>query len=127
PVGAGSSLPALPRPSSSPPTPPAPGPHAPAPLDAGVYATPPAIGSAIHSLEHAAVIVWYDPAVGSSADVAAIRQFFAQGGERNHVIVAPYSYPQEATAGALPSGRTMAARPGHHVPPCDRARLAVAI
>ena len=42
-------------------TPPASGPHDPTPLAAGVYDSPPSIYATIHSLEHAAAIIWYDP------------------------------------------------------------------
>jgi hypothetical protein len=41
--------------------PPASGPHNPIPYGAGVYASPPPIDRAIHSLEHGAAIVWYSP------------------------------------------------------------------
>src|SRR6266571_4901461 len=47
--------------SAYPSHPPVSGPHYPVPLDAGVYASPPPLDRAIHSLEHAAVIIWYDP------------------------------------------------------------------
>jgi hypothetical protein len=79
-------LPAL---SSYPSTPPASGPHAPEPLSAGVYASPPDLGGAIHSLEHAAVIIWYDPTTAEGAELDRVKAFFARGSERNHVIVAP--------------------------------------
>jgi hypothetical protein len=112
--------------STYPSTPPASGPHAPVPLDAGVYNRPPAIDSAIHSLEHAAVIIWYDPAASSSPELQRIRAFFRQGGEGNHVVVAPYSYPGQGTAGKLPSGQQMAVVAWHHVRYCARPSLAVA-
>jgi len=125
-VGSGSPFPVLPALSSYPSTPPASGPHDPVPLDAGVYATPPSLGASIHSLEHAGVIIWYDPAAAPAPELAQVQRFFAESGERNHVIVAPYGYPQEGTAGALPSGRTMALVAWHHVQLCDRPSLAVA-
>jgi len=125
-VGSGSPFSVLPALSSYPSTPPASGPHDPVPLDAGVYATPPSLGAAIHSLEHSAVIVWYDPAAAPAPELTQIQRFFAEGGERNHVIVAPYSYPEEGAAGALPSGRTMALVAWHHLQLCDRPSLAVA-
>lgn len=125
-VGSGSAVPVMPALSSYPSTPPASGPHDPVPLDAGVYPSPPPIGNAIHSLEHASVIVWYDPAGAVSPELTAIQRFFAEGSERNHVIVAPYNYPQEGTAGALPSGRMMALVAWHHLQLCDRPSLSVA-
>jgi hypothetical protein len=112
--------------STYPSTPPASGPHAPVPLAAGVYPSPPAIDTAIHSLEHAAVIVWYDPAATDSADLDRIKSFFRQGNERNHVIVAPYDYPDQGSAGQLPSGRQMAVVAWHRIQYCSQPSLAVA-
>ncbi len=112
--------------STYPSAPPASGPHAPTPLDAGVYSQPPPIGEAIHSLEHAAVIVWYDPSAASSPELDRLRRFFAQGSEMNHVIVAPYDYSGQGTAGKLPAGRQMALVAWHRVRYCDRPSLAVA-
>ena len=112
--------------SSYPSTPPASGPHDPVPLGAGVYSSAPVIGAAIHSLEHAAVIVWFDPSVAHTGEVRRIESFFARGNERNHVIVAPYDYPAEGAAGKLPAGRTMALVAWHHVMTCAQPSLAVA-
>ncbi len=122
----GSGMRAMPVLSSYPSTPPASGPHAPVPLDAGVYGTPPPIDQVIHSLEHAAVIVWYDPSAARDPALAAIRAFFAQGGERNHVVVAPYDYPFGGVAGHLPSGRRMAVVAWHRLQVCDQPSLPVA-
>jgi hypothetical protein len=112
--------------SSYPSVPPASGPHAPTPLDAGVYRTPPPIDRAIHSLEHAAVIVWFDPSVASSQGVGDIEAFFSRGNERNHVIVAPYDYAKAGEAGELPAGQTMALVAWHHVRLCAQPSLPVA-
>ena len=112
--------------STYPTIPPASGPHDPVPLDAGVYSTPPPIGRAIHSLEHAAVIVWYDPATVTPADVQSIQSFFRQADESNHVIVAPYDYPDQGAAGSLPSGDAMAVVAWHHLQLCASASLPVA-
>src|SRR5438132_5433470 len=112
--------------STYPSTPPASGPHAPAPLGAGVYSNPPAIGMTIHSLEHAAVIVWYDPTTADPAELDRIRSFFRQGDERNHVIVAPYDYPDQGPAGQLPSGRQMALVAWHRLQYCSQPNLPVA-
>jgi Protein of unknown function (DUF3105) len=125
-IGSGASLQVAPPLSSYPSIPPASGPHDPTPLDAGVYADPPPITRAIHSMEHAAVIVWYDPAIESSSDVARITSFFRQGKERNHVIVAPFRYPTQGAAGTLPADRQMALVAWHHIQYCDRVTLPVA-
>ncbi|HEX9313014.1 MAG TPA: DUF3105 domain-containing protein [Actinomycetota bacterium] len=112
--------------STYPTHPPASGPHAPVPLAAGVYTTPPPIDQAIHSLEHSAVIVWFDPSVASSREVKEVERFFAQGGERNHVIVAPYDYPFGGPAGRLPPGKRMALVAWHRVRYCGDPSLPVA-
>jgi uncharacterized protein DUF3105 len=112
--------------SSYPSIPPASGPHAPTPLNAGIYRNPPPIDEAIHSLEHAAVIVWFDPSVAGSPELRAIEAFFAKGGERNHVIVAPYHYPEQGAAGTLPVGTTMALVAWHDVRTCAQPSLPVA-
>jgi hypothetical protein len=82
-------------------TPPADGPHDPVPQDAGVYSSPPPIYKMIHSLEHGAVEFWFAPSVGSS-QLAAVESFVRQN--QDHAIVAPYSYPGNASASLLPSG-----------------------
>jgi hypothetical protein len=125
-IGSGSSFVQLPALSTYPSTPPASGPHDPVPLGAGVYSSPPPIASAIHSLEHAAVIIWYDPSTATAPELARIKTFFARGSERNHVIVAPYDYPTQGAAGKLPAGRAMALVAWHHVEYCDRPTLAIA-
>jgi hypothetical protein len=125
-VGLGAAVPRLPALSTYPSTPPASGPHDPAPLGAGIYGSPPSIGQAIHSLEHSAVIVWYDPSRVAADDLKAITSFFDRSDERNHVIVAPYDYPGEGDASRLPSGRAMALVAWHHIRYCDRLSLPVA-
>jgi hypothetical protein len=122
----GSDLPELPPLSSYPSVPPASGPHFPVPLPAGVYSKPPDIGEAIHSLEHAAVIIWLDPSAMSDPQTEAIKAFFSRGDQRNHVIVAPFDYPNAGAAGKLPDGRQMALLAWHHVRYCDRPSLPVA-
>jgi hypothetical protein len=120
----GGQVPALPPLSSYPSTPPASGPHAPTPLDAGAYATSPPIGNAIHSLEHGAVIVWYAPSQSGSARKLA--DFFARPENREHVIVAPFNYPNEGAAGSLPSGDGMALVAWHRLQTCRIPSLPVA-
>jgi hypothetical protein len=122
----GKDLPRMPALSSYPSTPPASGPHGAAPLGAGFYPSAPPLDGAIHSLEHAAVTVWLDPSVVSSSQGKAIERFFAQGGERNHVIVAPYDYPTAGDAGKLPGGEGMALVAWHHVRYCAQPSLPVA-
>jgi hypothetical protein len=117
--------PSMPPLSSYPSVPPASGPHDPVPLGAGVYARPPVIARAIHSLEHAAVIVWYEPSVPTST-LSGTMSFFARHDESNHVIVAPYDYPEAGEAGRLPAGRQMALVAWHHVRYCDLVSLPVA-
>jgi hypothetical protein len=112
--------------STYPSIPPASGPHNMVPLDAGVYTSAPPIDKAIHSLEHAAAIVWYDPSLASPSEIQRIGAFFHQKNEGNHVIVAPYQYPDQGSAGMLPSGRSMALVAWHRVQYCDQASLPVA-
>ena len=124
-IGA-SNVPRMPPLSTYRSVPPASGPHAAIPLGAGVYGTPPPLDQAIHSLEHAAVTIWYDPASTGDAELQRIRSFFARGNESNHVIVAPYNYPSGGPAGHLPAGTTMALVAWHRLQTCARPNLAVA-
>lgn len=121
-VGSGGT--ALPPLSSYPSVPPASGPHEQSPLDAGAYPDPPAMGNAIHSLEHGAVIVWYAPSQRDAA--AALGDFFAKPENRDHVIVAPYDYPGQGAAGALPEGVGMALVAWHRMQTCATPSLPVA-
>jgi hypothetical protein len=117
--------------SAYPTIPPASGPHADIPLPAGVYDT--LTGSelfqSIHSLEHGATIVWYDPAAPAER-VASIIDFFdrrlqdAQVGQ-DRVIVAPFDFPDDP-AGLLPEGTEMALVAWHRLRTCARIDLAVA-
>ncbi len=120
----GGQVPALPPLSSYPSTPPASGPHAPTPLDAGAYASPPPVAGAIHSLEHGGVIVWYAPSQAAAARQLAA--FFAKPENRDHVIVAPYSYPSQGPAGSLPNGVGMAVVAWHKLQTCRVPSLPVA-
>jgi len=117
--------------SSYPTIPPASGPHADVPLPAGVYdsLTQPQLYQAIHSLEHGATIVWYDPAA-PAARTARIIDFYdrrlqdAQVGQ-DRVIVAPYDFPGDP-AGILPEGAEMALVSWHRLRSCPSIDLAVA-
>jgi hypothetical protein len=117
--------------SAYPTTPPASGPHAAVTLPAGVYES---LGLAelfrsIHSLEHGAAVIWYDPAAPAER-VARLLDFYdrrlqdAQVGQ-DRVIVAPYDFPGDA-AGVLPDGTQMALVAWHRLRTCASVDLAVA-
>ena len=120
--------------STYPTTPPASGPHAdipPGPLPAGVYTslTLPDLYRAIHSLEHGATIVWYDPAAPAER-VGELTAFYDRRLQdatvgQDRVIVAPYNFPGDP-AGLLPEGREMALTAWHRLQLCDQVDLAVA-
>jgi Protein of unknown function (DUF3105) len=120
--------------SSYPTIPPASGPHAdipPGPLPAGVYdsLTLEDLYRAIHSLEHGASIVWYDP-TAPAGQVARVTGFYdrrLQDGQvgQDRVIVAPYDFPDDP-AGILPDGIQMALVSWHRLRTCASVDLAVA-
>ena len=118
--------------SAYPTTPPASGPHADVPLPAGVYdsLTLSELYRSIHSLEHGASVVWYDPAAPAE-DVARLIEFYdrrlqdAQVGQ-DRVIVAPYDFPGDA-GGILPEGTQMALVAWHRLRTCASVDLAVAL
>jgi hypothetical protein len=116
--------------SDYPTTPPASGPHAGVPLPAGVYdsLTVPDVYRSIHSLEHAAAIVWYDP----TAPADRVRSLIAFYGPeqdavvgQERVIVAPYDFAGEP-GGELPDGAQMALVAWHRLRTCERVDVAVA-
>lgn len=104
--------------------PPVSGPHDPNPEPAGVYTDPPPVYRTIHSLEHATVIVWYRPGTTSSA-LADIQDFYRITANNDHVIVAPYSYPDQGAQGTLPAGKQMVLVAWHHRMLCDKLSLSV--
>src|SRR5687768_3561915 len=112
-------------------TPPASGPHADLTLPAGVYdsLTIDDLYRAIHSLEHGATIVWYDPTAPVNR-IAQLTGFYdrrlqdASVGQ-DRVIVAPYDFPGDA-AGILPQGTQMAVVSWHRLRLCASVDLAVA-
>jgi hypothetical protein len=107
--------------------PPASGPHNQTPLAGGVYSDPPDIYQTIHSLEHGAVIIWYDPSAGTAQELADLQTFFQKSGEGAKVIVAPYSYPdQGGDAAALPTGKQMVLVAWHRMQTCASVSLPVA-
>jgi hypothetical protein len=91
---------------------------------------PPPVDRTIHSLEHAAVIVWYSSAAASDPrlanELALLQAFFAKDRESDHVIVAPYDYPDQGPAGMLPAGTTMALIAWHRRQVCRDISLPVA-
>jgi hypothetical protein len=117
--------------SQYPTTPPASGPHADVPLSAGVYdsLTLSELYRSIHSLEHGATVVWYDPAAPANK-VAALIDFYdrrlqdAEVGQ-DRVIVAPYDFPGDPS-GILPDGTQMAVVAWHRLRTCASVDLAVA-
>ena len=121
--GGPATMPAL---SSYPSVPPASGPHSATPLPAGVYSSPPAIDQAIHSLEHGAAILWYDPSA-SAAELSKIQAFFRDPAVGSRVIVAPYDYPDQGEAGHLPAGAGAAFVAWHHLETCAQLSLPAAV
>jgi hypothetical protein len=110
--------------------PPASGPHNPVPLPPGIYTSPPDIYRTIHSLEHGAVIIWYAPGTTGKA-LDALLAFYGQPQSdanigQAKIIVAPYDYPDQGTAGQLPSGVQMAVVAWHRLEKCSAVNLAVA-
>jgi hypothetical protein len=106
-------------------TPPASGPHMPTPLNAGVYPTPPDVYATIHSLEHAAVIVWYRPGA-TGGELSKIQNTYRNLPSGDHVIVAPYNYPTAGAAGRLPAGKQMVLVAWHRMQACGQVSMAAA-
>jgi Protein of unknown function (DUF3105) len=109
-------------------SPPASGPHDPNPLPAGIYSSAPDVYRAIHALEHAGTIIWYDPSAESSDAVRQIKQFYSQSDNvgQAKVIVAAYDYPSQGAAGVLPNGIQMALVAWHRLQTCAQPNLAAA-
>jgi hypothetical protein len=110
--------------STYPSVPPTSGPHAGTPLRSGVYEQPPDIYGAIHSLEHGAVIVWHRPGLATPG-LQDIKSFYQTQTAGDHVIVAPYDYPDQGEAGQLPQGQQVVLVAWHHLRTCDQAALGV--
>jgi hypothetical protein len=111
--------------------PPVSGPHAnipPGPLTAGVYTSPPDVYRAVHTLEHAGIVIWYAPAIADSPELAKIEEFYSQTANvgQSKVVIAPYDYPDQGKAGQLPSGVEMALTAWHRLQTCATPSLAVA-
>jgi Protein of unknown function (DUF3105) len=111
-------------------TPPTSGPHDPTPLPAGAYPTPPPVTRTIHSMEHAAVVIWFDPTGASvtqpEGQLRAIIEFLSTGNRGDHVIVAPYAYPDQGSAGRLQPDTKMALVAWHRLQTCKEISLSVA-
>lgn len=58
--------------------PPTSGQHYAAPQDAGIYDTAPQDGHLVHSLEHGAVILWYNPQKVSKVQIAQLKTIFTE-------------------------------------------------
>lgn len=101
------------------------GPHSGTPLAAGVYASPPPMDQLLHSLEHGAAVVWYDPSASGQA-LTDIQDFYRSADVSSRVIVAPYDYPDEGAAGSLPAGTGMALVSWHRLETCTDVNLAAA-
>jgi hypothetical protein len=129
-IGTTPDFPTAPPLSSYPSVPPTSGPHNPTPLAGGVYDSPPPVDQTIHSLEHGAAIVWYDPsATGTALD--DLKEFYSQklasqNVSQDRVIVAPYDYPDQGAAGHLPDGVQMALVAWHRLQTCANVSLPAA-
>jgi hypothetical protein len=129
-IGTTSTFPTPPKLSTYPSTPPTSGPHDPTPLPAGIYDSPPSIYQAIHSLEHGGTIIWYPPGT-SSKQLDDLKAFYGQQASKtpvgqDRVIIAPYDYPDQGTAGQLPAGVQMALVAWHRLQTCSNVSLAAA-
>jgi hypothetical protein len=126
----GGNLPVPPPLSAYASRPPASGPHDPTPLASGVYQAPPSVYQTIHSLEHAAAIVWVDPSVvdahPQTNDFGELTDFFSRSDKGDHVIVAPYFYEDQGMSGRLPQGISMALVAWHRLQLCKAVSLPVA-
>lgn len=103
--------------------PPVSGPHDGATETAGVKSEAPPLGSVIHSMEHGAVAIWYRPGAQSGNEFRSIKNFVERN--QDHVILAPYDYPDEGKEGELPAGKEMALSAWHHTQSCDSLSLPV--
>ena len=68
--------------------PPAEGNHYPNPQPAGIYPTPPPDGNLVHSLEHGAVILWYNPKKLSSKQIDTVKNIFNKAPGDKDIMVA---------------------------------------
>jgi len=122
--GAHGTVQAPPALSTYPSRPPASGPHDPVPQDAGVYTDPPPIYKTIHSLEHGAVVIWHSPTAPANL-VGQLTSYFNSLND-DHVIVAPFNYPDQGAAGKLPAGKQMVMVAWHHIQACGKVSVEAA-
>ena len=111
--------------STYPSRPPTSGPHLGGAQPSGVYPDPPDVFAVLHSLEHGAAVVWYDPRAERNPQLQAIKDFYGDPANGQHVIVAPYNYPDQGAAGRLPDGKQMALTAWHHQQTCNQPNLDV--
>lgn len=108
---------------SYPSSPPTSGPHSEQTVASGTYDEPLDMGAALHSLEHGAVTVWYAPSAEGTPELAEIKAFVED--DDDHVIVAPFDYPDEGAEGNLPEGAAMTLTAWHFTRSCDELSLPV--
>lgn len=130
-LGSGGLL-TMPPVSTYPSVPPTSGPHNPTPLPQGIYSSPPPLDQTIHSLEHGAVIIWYDPSA-TGEDLEQLKTFYRENRSSSEgelqgqkIIIAPYDYPDQGEAGRLPGGTQMALVAWHRLQTCAQVSLPVA-
>jgi hypothetical protein len=117
--------------SGYPTTPPASGPHADLALPAGVYEVLSVsdVYRSIHSLEHAATIVWFDPTAPADR-LETLIAFYGPAQDaavgQDRVIIAPFDFAG-APGGELPDGTQMALVAWHRLRTCASVDLAVAV
>jgi Protein of unknown function (DUF3105) len=72
--------------------PPASGPHDPTPLpaDPHVHGEPVSANQAVHSLEHAYVLIWYRPTADAGPSAETVVELEAVARDEDRVIMAPY-------------------------------------
>ena len=112
--------------SSYPSRPPASGPHLSSTQPSGVYPEPPDVYAVMHSLEHGAAVIWYDPKAERNPQLQTIKDFYGDPANGDHIIVAPYNYPDQGQAGRLPEGKQMVLTAWHHEQACDQPNFEVA-
>jgi hypothetical protein len=87
--------------------PPLSGPHYASATEAGFYEETPPLGNLVHSLEHGAVVVYYDPGVLSPEAEESLRAFASvHTGPWQSVVVAPNPTADPGTAFVLTAWRT---------------------
>jgi hypothetical protein len=86
--------------------PPLSGPHYGTSAEAGFYEETPALGAIVHSLEHGAVVIYYDPAALDGEAESSLRAYATEHtGAWKSVIVAPNPNEEPATGYVLTAWR----------------------